>query len=696
MSQKSAISRQRLLRILMTALLAGAALLIAVAGMVGYSAYVIDRLQVQNETRLADRRIQRTLEGLRDNVVSATVWDDAYINTLGLDQAWMQYNFGDYYADYMKHEVTVVFDPKDELIYGSRESEPVPAASEQAFATAVAPLRQAVRAAASAKRTADGRRVYGLDAVVTREAAVMVGGVPYFATASTIVPEDAAHAISDGPDPILVSAIRVAAFIPSLTADIGLARPRLLDLRQPGSGPSVALKDIAGRPLAYVGWTPARPGGKLLRDAVPGLAALLALMVVALIAGGLRIYALLRELARNEAALDRSLLHAEAANAAKSQFLANMSHELRTPLNGIVAMAEMLRGRQADVRSREMADTIVSSGRMLERVINDILDVSKIEAGQMTFEEAPINIEHLLGDIALLHAAAAAAKDVGLTWRIAPSAKGIYLGDPTRISQVVSNLLSNAVKFTDRGAVRMTVRRFDDRLTITVADTGIGFDQDVARRLFQRFEQADASVRRQYGGSGLGLSIAMALAQMMGGRIKARSISGHGSVFRAELPLQRLSDAPVNSVGEVRPTATPRGSGPPLRVLFADDNAVNRRVVSIILDTVGVDLTLVENGQQALEAARSMVFDLILMDVQMPVMDGLTATQLIREMEEAAGRHRVPIVSLTANVLAQDVARSLEAGCDQHLTKPVRPAALFEAIDSLVAPPDGDTRSSAA
>ncbi len=375
----------------------------------------------------------------------------------------------------------------------------------------------------------------------------------------------------------------------------------------------------------------------------------------------------------------------ERANDAKSAFLANMSHELRTPLNGVVALADLLKSRQTDEGAREMAALIVSSGRLLEQVINDILDVSKIEAGQLKLESEPFDLGGCLEKIASLHAAAAAAKGIRLVWNVAPAAAGTYVGDPTRITQVLSNLLSNAVKFTDQGEVRLTARASKRGLRLSVRDTGIGFNAQTAQRLFRRFEQADASMTRKYGGTGLGLSICASLTHMMGGDIEVRSSPGKGSLFTVILPLER-AEAPAAAPAEDAAPATPEApAARPLRILLAEDHATNQRVVALILEPLGVDLTIVGDGAQALEQAMTSRFDLILMDVQMPEMDGLTATRKLRAHEAAQGLERTPVISLTANALPEHVEASLAAGADRHLAKPIRPDTLIGAVSEIAA-----------
>lgn len=681
MSEQSAVTRAQLLRILVFALLAVGAIIVSVGGMVAYSASVVDQQSVRTQTSLVARKVERRLEGLREDVLSASVWNEAYTQTLAGNREWMQINYGDYYADYMQHDVTVVFDGAGRAIYASRDSEETSPEAEAELLRVAGPIVAELRRRAAAKQT--GPAEYGLDGVVTQEATVMVGAEPYFISVSSVVAEDAQTDRPGAEAPFVLSGAAVRAFVASLENDLMLIEPRLVGAGQDVTEASVPIRNGDGERLGSVQWTPDRPGASLLVGAIPALSIMVALLLTALVIGGVRVYRLIKELAYNEEALDRTLAEAESANAAKSQFLANMSHELRTPLNGIIAMTELLRDHQTDARGREMAATIVSSGRTLEHVVNDILDVAKIEAGLLKFESVPFELDELLNAVAQLHGAAAAAKGITLELTIRDDASGIYLGDRTRVSQVLSNLISNAVKFTETGCVQVTARRHGDRrLCLSVSDTGVGFDRATAARLFQRFEQADVSVSRRYGGTGLGLSICASLAEMMGGRVTVRSVPGKGSTFFAHLCLPRIGNVEV--VTRVPVAAERNEDARSLRVLYADDHAINRQVVTMILEPLGADLTLVQNGREALDSLTSSAFDIVLMDVQMPEMDGLTATRLLRDHEAAQGLVRTPVIALTANAMPDDVERSLAAGADLHLPKPIRPAELLEAIDSIL------------
>ena len=365
----------------------------------------------------------------------------------------------------------------------------------------------------------------------------------------------------------------------------------------------------------------------------------------------------------------------ERANRAKSTFLANMSHELRTPLNGVIALTDQLADTADQARRRELANLVSSSGRLLEQVLSDILDVSKIEAGQFRLSPAPFELEETVAAMADLHRASAEAKGLSLTWRIAEKAKGAYLGDSGRIAQILSNLLGNAVKFTDQGEVALGVDRVGDGLKFTVRDTGVGFDAEARERLFRRFEQADDSITRRFGGTGLGLSICSALTGMMGGQIDATGQPGKGAVFTVILPLPQAELAAPEE--RVAPEAEISLQG--MRVLAAEDHPTNQKVLQIVLEPFGIDLTIVGNGEEAV-AAFDQGFDAVLMDMQMPVMDGLTATRMIREKEAAAGAAPCLLIMLTANAMDEHVEAARAAGADLHVAKPLHPAQLFAAL----------------
>ena len=377
---------------------------------------------------------------------------------------------------------------------------------------------------------------------------------------------------------------------------------------------------------------------------------------------------------------------AEAANVQKSQFLANMSHEIRTPLNGVLAMAQIMALGDMAEEQRERLNVIRKSGEALLEILNDILDVSKIEAGKLELDPIAFDLESVINGAKDGFVAVAEKKGLALNLEVADDACGSRLGDPARLRQIASNLISNALKFTSAGAVGIAVRGVgedgSEGLMISVSDTGIGMPAEKLPMLFKKFTQLDASTTRQFGGTGLGLSICHELAVLMGGRIWATSVEGEGSTFHVEVPLPRIS---VERIDETLDEELPDDQGRVLRVLAAEDNPTNQMVLSTIIQIFGAELELVENGQLAVEAWDAGDYDVILMDIQMPVLDGIGATREIRQREVAQRRPRTPIIALSANAMVHQIKEYMAVGMDGHVAKPIELPKLHAALEGALA-----------
>ncbi len=503
-----------------------------------FAARSLDRMESQDEHQLVQRTIQRDLQRMVRDLTSATVWDDAAkAMDPPINNAWADVNFAEYYHKYLGHDLSfIVRDGK--VVYSSLAGARVTASALGALPNDAAPLIAKVAARA---RASHRENRFGLESASAEQGLVRSGDEIYLVVASDVIAETAgaARLETTTPPAVVVTARRVgAAYVRGLQRDLGIEGLALTAAAAP-SVSSVPLLDIAGRPIGALSWPARDPGMSLLKAGAPWIGLGFAALILASIVLLLRVADALNKLAINRRALLAAKDEAEAANAAKTQFLANMSHEIRTPLNGVLGMTQVMQADELSEPQRHRLNVIHTSGHALLTLLNDILDMAQLESGGMRLRSEPFDLPVLVETTCALFSGAAANKAIELSYDVSPECQGAWIGDPTRLRQVLGNLVANAVKFTRHGSVQISVAALETGVRFEVRDTGPGIASEHRPSLFKIFSQVDSSITRVHEGSGLGLAISRDLVALMGGAIGVDSTLGQGSTFHFHVPLQR-------------------------------------------------------------------------------------------------------------------------------------------------------------
>jgi signal transduction histidine kinase/AmiR/NasT family two-component response regulator len=680
---------------MLSALLALALVLGGAAALITYAWQAVDQQEVARETQLVQRALDRNLVHLAKETTSAAAWDDAYRKTSGrMDLPWIDRSFAAYYHVSFQHDLTFLVDFTGSVPYAARDGQRVAPATVADLSRAATPWVRYVQEQEMRRRISlapSGSSAMGN--IAWRTVVVRSGAAVYVLGVSTIGPNNGV-AIGDDLATVVVTGWRLdSQFLNRLEQDLGIRQARLVTTSPlPEGAGTAALVDPRGRHVASLTWTPAKPGVIVLRHAARAIVLVFALLGLVTMVLGYRIRQLFIRLHAHHQALEASMAAlveardaAQAANVSKSEFVANISHEIRTPLNGILGMAQVLERDELTPPQHQRVRIIGQSGKALLTVLNDLLDISKMEAGKLDISDAPFDLAEVVAATCAGYQDVADARGLVLEWRIDDDAQGVWLGDAVRIKQILLNLVSNALKFTEAGRVEVEAHLTPSGVRIDVRDEGMGISTAKLPQLFQKFSQVDGSDTRRFGGTGLGLAICRELALLMNGEVTVTSEEGRGSLFSLQLPLER-SEPGALAVEAAEPLLIAPGGR--LRVLAAEDNEINQRVLRALLEPLNPDLVLVADGARAVEACRAPGIDLVLMDVQMPIMNGVEATRLIRAAERLEGRRRVPIIALTANTMHHQLAEYAAAGMDGHVAKPVQVEMLYAAIAAVLEPAD--------
>ena len=658
--------------------------MLAMVGSIGVAVramMVIDSDASEREARQALRALDVQRNQIAVEQQSATIWDDALEAAVSRDLLFMDGNLGVWMHDYFGHDESYILTPEGQPIYaainGVRVDPAIMADAIPAISTAVNGLRSLTADLSGDQNTetdvpepqffSEFKRLRGQPALIS------------------IVPivSDTGELYQEPGKEYLHVAVQYLdeAFARRVAAPMELSEPGFSDEPPQGHLQGVPLMDLGGTPVTWFRWERYTPGQTMIGQVTPILLVWFALICTLLYLGAQR-------LVRVSSQLVEARSKAEEMSRTKSIFLANMSHEIRTPMNGVLGMAEVLQSHVSTPEAKRMVTTIQQSGETLLTVLNSILDMSKIEAGKMELETVPIVLSEILGQVEALHRVKAEEKGLDLQVLTTASSDVVRMGDPHRLIQILNNLLSNAIKFTEKGHVRLKLScRPGKPVTIDVSDTGAGMTEAQLSRIFESFEQADGTISRRFGGTGLGLSIVRQLILLMGGMITIQSRPGQGTEVRVVIPMPEAEavSVPVAVTDAALDTTILAGK----RLLVADDHPTNRAVLSEMLAQTGMTVTMVENGQEAVSTWNKALeaeepFDLLLLDIAMPVLDGLEALSIIRSKEEEKHRRPVAAIAVTANAMPNQVADYIMGGFDTHLSKPFKRQELLHSLTNLL------------
>ena len=645
----------------------------------------VDKIARETQETVVAKGLDTRFAELAASVVPQADWDDAVSHLDNhFDKAWATANVGAFLTQTSGFELAGVLDASDQPVFAVRGDTPLESGGYAALRNVARPLVEQVRRAEARRGRFAATSVSSkmISRPIQASGVSRLGGQPYLFTATLVQPDfGTALPKGDRSPIILVGEAIDSGFLAKMSERYRLRDARLVSATSPipKDAAVAGIADVSRRPLLVLRWTPERPGWQLLRQTFgigAGAALLFAICVLLINRTAQRALA---ELVRNKQHLAEALAASQSATVAKSEFLASMSHEIRTPLNGVIGALHLLRAETLSKPGETLLASALASGEMVNELINDILDLSKIEAGQMELSPVATDLGLLLNTVAGAFAGACQAKGLTLDLELGKD-MGWACVDPLRLRQCLFNLVGNAVKFTDAGVVRVTAWRPEaapEILHIEVSDTGIGISAEAQTRLFQRFSQADGSTSRRYGGAGLGLAITKHLAERMGGGISVVSRPGAGSAFSLTLRAPIVARAAAASEAEAAEHPLQE-----VRILLVDDNASNRLVASTMLERLGAEVFAAESGQAAIDCALAAPFDLILMDIQMPEMDGMEAT---RRLRANPGANRLtPIIALTANVLSHQRAAYEASGMQGVVSKPISPRELLGEISRVV------------